>query len=231
MMRTVALLLSDARFPSGGHAHSGGVEQACDRGSIRDVAELEDHLRGRLRTSGAVAAHAAAAVCAQAGDETASGALWQEVDRELDARMLSPALRAASRQQGRQLLRTARRVFDASPLPSLAAKSQHSGQDPHHAVAIGAVAVAAGLTPLDAAAAACYAAVSGPASAALRLLGLDPAQTSRLVAGLTQEMDQIAAAAGEAAMRPFARLPSFSAPMTDLLAEEHFSRKDRFFAS
>jgi urease accessory protein len=157
--------------------------------------------------------------------------VWREVDGELDARILSPALRAASRQQGGQLLRSAGRVFDASPLRSLASDSQDTGQDPHHAVVIGAVAVAAGLTPVDAATAACYATVSGPASAALRLLGLDPADTSRVVAELTVEMDQIAAAAAETAMRPFARLPSFSAPMTDLLAEEHFARKDRLFAS
>jgi urease accessory protein len=230
-MRTVALLLSDARFPSGGHAHSGGVEQACDRGCITDVAGLADYLGGRLRTSGAVAAHAAAAVCAQAADEAGSGWLWREVDREVDARLLSPSLRAASRQQGGQLLRTAIRVLDASPLLSLTSDSRGRGQDPHHAVAVGAVAAAAGLTPLDAAAAACYAAISGPASAAVRLLGLDPAQTSRVVAVLSGEMDQIAAKAGETAMRPLARLPSFSAPMTDLLAEEHFSRKDRLFAS
>ena len=30
-----ALLFSDARFPSGGHAHSGGIEQACDLGCSR----------------------------------------------------------------------------------------------------------------------------------------------------------------------------------------------------
>jgi urease accessory protein len=231
MTRTIALLLSDARFPSGGHAHSGGVEQACDRGYISDVAGLEDYLRGRLRTSGAVAAHAAAAVCAQAGGEAIPARMWRDVDRELDARILSPALRAVSRQQGGQLLRTARRVLDASALLSLTLDSHSKGRDPHHAVAVGAVAVGAGLTPLEAAAAACYAAVSGPASAALRLLGLDPAQTSRVVAVLTEEMDRIAAVAGQMAMRPFARLPSFSAPMTDLLAEEHFTRKDRLFAS
>jgi urease accessory protein len=230
-MRTVALLLTDARFPSGGHAHSGGVEQACGCGCIRDVAGLEDYLRGRLRTSGAVAAYAAAAVCGQAGEEAASDQLWRDADRELSARILSPSLRAVSRQQGRQLLRTAGRVFPASPLLSLASDDQRSGQDPHHAVVIGAVAAAAGLTPLDAAVVACYAAVSGPASAAVRLLGLDPAQTSGVVAGLTEEMDQIAAAAGESAMRPLARLPSFAAPLMDLLAEEHFSRKDRLFAS
>jgi urease accessory protein len=231
MTRTIALLLSDARFPSGGHAHSGGVEQACDQGCISDVAGLEDFLCGRLRTSGAVAAHAAAAVCAQVGDQVASALLWREVDRELDARILAPTLRTVSRQQGGQLLRTARRVLDASPLLSLASDSHSMGRDPHHAVAVGAVAAGAGLTPLDAAAAACYAAVAGPASAALRLLGLDPAHTSKVVAVLTEEMDRIAAAAGQMAMRPFARLPSFSAPMTDLLAEEHCSRKDRLFAS
>jgi urease accessory protein len=231
MTPTVALLLSDARFPSGGHAHSGGVEQACDRGYISDVAGLEDYLRGRLRTSGAVAAYAAAAVCAQAGDGGVPALLWRDVDRELDARILSPALRAVSRQQGGQLLRTARRVLDASPLLSLTSDSDSTGRDPHHAVAVGAVAAGAGLTPPEAAAAACYAAVSAPASAALRLLGLDPAETSRVVALLTEEMDQIAVAAGQTAMRPLARLPSFSSPMADLLAEQHFSRQDRLFAS
>jgi urease accessory protein len=98
-MRTphsLALLLADARFPAGGHAHSGGAEEACRRGLIGNVDGLEDHLRGRLQTSGAVAAHTAAAVCAEAGRGRALATLWRTLDAELDARILSPAARSVS---------------------------------------------------------------------------------------------------------------------------------------
>jgi urease accessory protein len=104
-------------------------------------------------------------------------------------------------------------------------------RDPHHPVVLGTVSAAAGLTPQQAGAAACYNAVSGPAAAALRLLGLDPAQTAKVVAVLAAEMDEIAASAARAAKRPLAQLPSWSAPAADYLAEAHYKRKDRLFAS
>ena len=61
-----ALLLSDSRFPAGGHAHSGGVEPAVTAGTVSDLASLEAFLRGRLRTAGLVAAGLAAAACVRA---------------------------------------------------------------------------------------------------------------------------------------------------------------------
>src|ERR1700685_4577216 len=62
-----ALLLSDSRFPAGGHAHSGGVEPAVTAGAVSDLASPEAVLRGRRRTAGMVAAGLAAAACARAG--------------------------------------------------------------------------------------------------------------------------------------------------------------------
>jgi urease accessory protein len=132
------LLLSDSRFPAGGHAHSGGVEPAVTAGSVRDLGSLELFLRGRLRTAGLVAAAVAACACAHAsetgraggtgagaaagtGDQTGQGAaagteaaapvrddFWAELDAETDARTPAPAQREASRRQGRALLRAAR---------------------------------------------------------------------------------------------------------------------------
>ncbi len=55
-----ALLLSDSRFPAGGHAHSGGVEPAVTAGIVIDLESLEAFLRGRLRTAGLAAAGLAA---------------------------------------------------------------------------------------------------------------------------------------------------------------------------
>ena len=207
MTSALALLLADARFPSGGHAHSGGMEQACDEGVVRDLPSLAGFLRGRLSTAGVVTAHAAAVVCARPGS-------WPRIDVALDARITSPAARQVSRQQGTQLLRAACAVW---PLPTGAA---------HHAVALGLVASAAGLAPEDAARLAAYGAVAGPASAALRLLGLDPIGVARLLVSLGPECDELAGRASR-----LGRLPALSAPIGDRLAEIHTERKARLFAS
>jgi urease accessory protein len=230
----LALLLSDARFPSGSHAHSGGVEEACDRAWIHDGASLDRYLRGRLDTTGTVAAHLAAAVCARLESGSDPAWLWPAADAEADARMASPAARAVSRQQGGQLLRTAVQVLDVGDdagLASLASERMRTGQEPHHAVVIGAAAAQAGLAPADAATAAAYGLVATSASAALRLLGLDPGLTARVVARLGSEVDRISAEATLASMCPLARLPSMGAPAADLLAEVHFDRRERLFAS
>lgn len=230
-MRTLTLLFSDARFPAGGHAHSGGVEQACDDGMIANVAELEDFLRGRLATTGIVAAHSAAAVCGQARHLEKPEVLWRVADVETDSRIQSPASRAVSRQLGGQMLRTARQVLDSPVLESLAQSSTDARSEPHHAVVVGAAAAAANLPSLEAAEVAAYAAVSGPASAALRLLGLDPALVARVLVELAAEIDSIAMLAAATALEPMRRIPCPSAPILDLLAEEHFDRKERLFAS
>ena len=56
------LTLTDSRLPTGGHVHSGGVEEAVTSGLVVDLATLEAYLRRRVRTSGLVTASIAAAV-------------------------------------------------------------------------------------------------------------------------------------------------------------------------
>src|SRR5271167_3611922 len=108
-MSAMSLLLADARFPAGGHAHSGGVEPAATAGTVTDLLSLELFLRGRLRTAGLTAAGLAAAACARAGMSSVS--TWEALDAEADARTPSPAQREASRRQGRALLRAARAAW------------------------------------------------------------------------------------------------------------------------
>ena len=57
------------------------------------------------------------------------------------------------------------------------------GRAPHHPVALGVIAAAAGLGPPAAAVAAAHGTVTGPAAAAVRLLGLDPYAVHGLLAG------------------------------------------------
>lgn len=215
------LLLADGRLPAGGHAHSGGLEPAVTDGSVRSLDDLAAFLAGRLATTGRVAAAFAAATCAL--DRAAAG--WadavRELDVELDARTPSPAQRAASRAQGRALLRAGRAAW-----PELACPVR----TPHHPVALGLAAAAAGQTPADAATVAAYAAVTGPAAAATRLLGLDPLAVTALLARLAPAIDEVAAQEA-AAGRPARDLPSTAAVRLDLLAEAHRAADVRLFAS
>jgi urease accessory protein len=216
MTATALLLLADSRLPAGGHAHSGGLEVAVAAGRIRDVADLDGFLRGRLAAAGLVAAAFAAAACARSHPQPSG-----DLDAELDARTPSPALRRISRQQGRALLRAGRAMW---PVPAMAG-------DPHHAIALGVVAAAAGLGPADAALAAGYASITGPASAAVRLLGLDPYAVQALLATLADECDRVAALGASYADAPPGDLPAAGAPLLDITAEIHASWEVRLFAS
>jgi urease accessory protein len=228
------LLLADARFPAGGHAHSGGIEEAVERSLVADVPSLGAFLAGRLVTSGLVSAAAAAAVCERCKDYLAAGQrpaleqLWRDVDAELDARYPSPARLMASRRQGAQFLRGALTVLGGAVLESL---RRHASTPPHHAVALGATAATARLHPREAAVAAAYLSVAGPASAAIRLIGLDPFEVTRAVAELTEEIDEIGITAARQAHLPLDELPMAAEPVSDLLAEAHLQRKERLFAS
>ena len=217
-MTSALLTLADSRLPAGGHAHSGGVEQAIAAGVLTDPASLAVFLRRRLTTSGAVAAGLAAAASRAVADAKPVGAL-SRLDAEADARTPSPALRAASRQQGRGLVRVGGRAW---PHPAWAALPAQ----PHHPLALGVAAAAGDLAPRDAATAAAYLSISGPATAAQRLLAMDPITVAAVTARLAPEVDQVAdAVAGTD------DLPAAADPLLDLLAEVHALRKDRFFAS
>jgi urease accessory protein len=209
-MRAALLQLADGRLPAGGTGHSGGVEQA----GLTDVASLTAFLAGRLATAGLVAA----AIAARASQQV------MITDAEVSARTPSPAQRAASRQQGRALLRVARVAW---PSPRYAAL----GPEPHAAVVLGVAAHAAGLGAADAAWLGAYGSVAGPASAAVRLLALDPVEVAAAVAALGPAIDEVARRAAAYAEGPVADLPATSAPLLDLLAEHHAAREDRLFES
>ena len=101
---------------------------------------------------------------------------------------------------------------------------------PHAAVALGAAAVAVGAGPTAAARVAALGAVTGPASAAVRLLGLDPLDVATLLARLADRVQDVADAA-LAAAEPGRALPAPTGPLLDLLAQAHVRSQVRLFAS
>ncbi|MGW5334462.1 urease accessory protein UreF [Streptomyces bauhiniae] len=224
MSRAALLVLADGRFPAGGHAHSGGAEAAVKAGRVTDAATLEHFCRGRLHTTGQVAASLAAAAVL--------GIPVRELDAAADARTPSPALRTAARRLGRQLVRAARATW---PSPELDAVTREFPKGAHQPVVLGLTARAAGLEPLDAAYCALYEGVSGPATATVRLLSLDPVDATGVLARLAPELDRVADRAVEAARRALTEgvdaLPAASAPLLEIGAQAHAAWPVRLFAS
>ncbi|MEU6575686.1 urease accessory UreF family protein [Streptomyces sp. NPDC046805] len=225
MTRAALLVLADGRFPAGGHAHSGGAEAAVKAGRITGATSLEDFCRGRLQTAGLVAASLAAAAVL--------GADVRELDAAADARSPSPALRGAARRLGRQLLRAGRATW---PCGELDAVARDFPKGAHQPVVLGLVARAAGLGADEAAYCAAYESVSGPATATVRLLSLDPFEATAVLARLAPELDRVVDRAVAAANRCAAEdtvdaLPAASAPLLEIGAEAHAAWPVRLFAS
>jgi urease accessory protein len=211
-MATLAMLLTlaDSRLPTGGHVHSGGVEEAVTSGLVLDIPTLRAYLRRRIRTHGLVTASIAAAVHADRLTPVAA-------DIETDARTPSPATRQASRAQGRGLLRLARRVWPDTDWETLSAA-------PHLAVVAGVVGLASGIEPDQTALHLVYTTMTGSATAAQRLLALDPSDVAALTFELSVLCEETAAAATGG-------LAELSDPLLDELAQRHAERARPLFVS
>jgi urease accessory protein len=205
-MDAVALLLADSRFPSGSYAHSLGLEQAVASGLGVDGVPAFIRARQRL----------VAEADARFAVEARRGADLPALEREWAARCPSPVLRDAARRLGTQLLRSAAVVW-----PGIAVVRRP------RPIALGVVGAAAGLGDADVALLALYDDAATVASAALKLLPLDPAVSARWLAELAPALT-LAARAVAADRGP---LPAPAALGIELAAPVHLQSRERLFAS
>jgi urease accessory protein len=246
-MDPLALLLADSRFPSGSYAHSLGLEQAVAdgltdvpafiRARLRLVAEADARFVVEARRACPPPRPDAAALrrgptrpgLADAprdparSDAAGVAAALVRLDREWAARTPSPVLREAARRLGGQLLRSAAVVWPGGAIAAYRATSRGTPRP----VALGVVAGAAGVSEVDTALLALYDDAATVASAALKLLPLDPAVTARWLAELSPALRE--AASRVAADR--GPLPSPAAIALELAAPIHLERRERLFAS
>jgi urease accessory protein len=231
---TGLLLLADSRLPTGGHAHSGGVEEAVRRGDVRGPADLERFLAARVPTAGLVTASFAAAACARVAERGSPSRRggdpgWAPWDAALDARTPVAALREVSRSQGRALLRTVRAVWPDAPVDAL-------GPRPHQALVLGVATAAAGGGPGDAASLAVHHLVGQATSAAVRLLGLDPLALAAVHARALAAAAPVVTHADDKAVEAVAAddpdlLPAATTPRPEVLAVVHARAEGALFAS
>jgi urease accessory protein len=217
-----AMLLADSRFPAGSYAHSLGLEQAVGEGlGVDDVAPfIAARLRLVARPDAALSV--AARRAAAAHDDGALAGL----DDEHGARCPSPVLREHARRLGSQLLRSAATAW---PDPAIDRYRAASSSTPRP-VALGVVGAAGGLDDTEVATVALYDDAATVASAALKLLGLDPAVTARWLAQLAPAIESGALELAADA-RAVADQPPPAAAGLELAAARHADRTERLFVS
>ena len=237
--RATLLMLGDGRLPSGGYAHSGGLEQAIRQGWVTDVSDLKDFLRGRLHTTGLMNAAFAVSArhivgdhrsLAEAGDRPADTTVDETaesltvLDAELCARTPAPALRATGEWLGTLMLRSMQRIH---PHPLL----EYLPKGLQQPLVYGAVGRALELGAAETAAVVLHEAVTGPATAAVKLMSIDPFQAHGAILSLGEELDVAAEAAADYELTPARDLPALSSPLSDFAAEMHVKDHVRLFAS
>jgi urease accessory protein len=223
----VSLLhFSDTAFPTGGYAHSFGLERYCQAGIVTDAAGVERFLLAQIEGSAgptdATAAGAAGAAMA-ARDLGACRAL----DDTLDAMKPVREFREGSRQMGRQTLRIAASLTEHALLATYLADVNAGAAPGHHAVAFG---MAAGVFGWDGEAAATgflYSTASLLVGAALRLLPMGQTEGQRVLWRLHPVITRVAR---EAARRNPEGMWSFT-PGLDIQGMLHARLDTRLFRS
>lgn len=223
----VALLqLSDGLFPTGGFAHSFGLETYVQDGLVSDRAGLEEfvvaHLEGSAGPADAVAT-ATAARLAVAGDLAG----WVALDARLEAMKAVPETRAASRQMGRQTLRVTAATTEDAFLGDLARAVDDSLAAGHHATVLGAALGRAGAEPEAAAVAFLCSTAALLVGAGLRLIALGQLDGQRVLTAMRPRIARLAAAAAVGAP---ADMWSFN-PGIELAAIRHATLDARLFRS
>lgn len=212
----VLMLLADARLPVAGHTQSGTLEPAVREGLA--AGDVPAYARSRLRTVTGV--EAATAVVARHLVLAGGPADLRALEEAWESRSPSPALREASRRQGRALLRLARRTWPDSPaLVGPAA--------PPRALVLGALAALLGLDGAGLAALVGYDDVQTVCAASLKLLPLDPTAVAGWVVALLPDVEAMATAVSHLTHPD--DLPATGSPLIEAWAQTHAVTTRRLF--
>lgn len=210
MGELLLMLLADARLPVAGHTQSAGLEPAV----LDGVTDVPSYLSLRLATVTRV--EAATAVVAL--HHLRAGLPLPPVEEAWAARTPSPAMRATSRAMGRALARLAGRLWSVELAPGTP-----------RAIVLAACADRCGLAPASLARLIGYDDVQAVCSAALKLLPLDPSETTQWVVESLPEVDRIAS--DVAALTTPAAIPAAGAPQLEAWAEAHAVTTRRLFSA
>lgn len=212
--------MADSAFPTGGFAHSGGLEAAYQHKAVRGGAELADYLRtalNHLAHNSLPFVHAAFAGYAR----------FAEVDAHCDAFLSNHVANRASRLQGQAMLATCERAFDLEALRNLRDEVLDSGLPCHGATAFGEIAAILGLDPQATARLFVFTQLRGWISAAVRLNIVGPIEGQRVQHELAPDGDRCAELFGRIPLDDICQ----TAPLLDLWQATQDRLYSRLFQS
>lgn len=210
------LQLADGAFPSGGFAHSAGLEAAT-------------HLRGdvaieQLVDEAVLAAGRASLPFVRAACESPSA--LPALDDRFDATSTSHVANRASRAQGRALATAAARVWEGDAGVQSIAEHARRGSA-HHAPVFGALFGALGVRAEEAQIAFLHATLRGVLSAAVRLGAVGPLEAQRMQAARAELAEKLLRACGGLDVDDAAQ----ASPLVELYGALHDRLDGRLFQS
>ncbi len=212
--------LIDSAFPSGGFAHSAGLEASVHHGHVRDAATAREFLRRTVAQTGRAALPL---VTAAHRDPSSLG----ELDSLCDAFLSNAVANRASRAQGRALVTSAARSFPCDDLAELDDRVRRERLCAHHAPIFGAVMAYLNIERRTAQQAFLFLAGRAVCSAAIRLAIIGAYEAQQMQASLGADIEHAVAAYGS--LDPAAITQS--APLIDLCQSTHDRLYSRLFQS
>lgn len=219
-MNLLVSQLIDSAFPSGGFAHSAGLEASVQHGHVVDSADVHAFALQAL----AQCARSALPIVTASHDRP-DGLV--DLDELSDVFLSNPVANRASRAQGRALLTCAARSFPAEEIASIETELKTRGLAGHYAALFGRVFRALDVNRIDTQQAFLFIAARGVTSAAVRLglVGAYDAQTMQ--ADVASHIDVAIRDCGALALHDIAQ----TAPLIDLFQSTHDRLYSRLFQS
>ncbi len=219
-MRWQVLQVIDSAFPTGGFAHSSGLEAAVQLGDVRTSSDVDGFLRSHLWNAGASALPFVAAAHDAPGD-------WPGLDEAFDATLINHVANRASRTQGRAFLSTCERVFSETALAAMALRAREPASPAHLAPSFGACLRVLGAGRREALALYLYVSLRGVVSAAVRMGALGPLEAQRLQSAHGATLDAVLCACERVRTEDAATV----APLLEIMGARHDRLYSRLFQS
>ncbi|WP_223645500.1 urease accessory protein UreF [Corallococcus sp. EGB] len=213
------LQLGDSAFPTGGFAHSGGLEAAVQQGEVREREGLARFARELLWQTG----HGALPLLGAAWREPAT---LEALDARAESFLTNHVANRASRTQGRAFLDTCARIFPGQVGP-LREKARAAGLRFHHAPLFGAVLRALEVELSDAQQLLLSLTLRGALSAAVRIGIVGTHESHQLQHQCAPLLDEVLEACAGLGPESLAQ----TAPLLDLFGATHDRLYSRLFLS